>query len=142
MLARTKERIEAALYRRGFTVPEVRQVVRNQVLLAMVSTVAGLLCLAITPLALHFALGALLVTVNFYALAKFVQEAVYVKQGQIVALLVQFYGRLLLTGLLLFAMVVWLEVSVAALSAGLSTLVVTIVTWGATQIFGHKVKEA
>lgn len=135
---------EAGLFRRGFKAPEVRKIVRNQIYLMCLSLIAAAAFGWIEPVFFHFAAGALLITFNFYYLAKFVQQIVYFSGGRkaVIELLVRFYGRLILTGVALFALIVWADVSVTALVAGLSTVLMTILFWGVTQMIGHKAKEA
>ncbi len=139
------QRIEKHLYDRGFTLPGVRVVVRNQCVLLLAS-----LCLL--PLSLwagvwpfSFVAGTALATYNFYSLAKFIQEVLYRKytRALLVNLLVRVYGRLFLTGLVLFVLIYWLKASVVCLLLGLSTVVATICVWGGTQLIAqHNVKEA
>jgi hypothetical protein len=76
-----------------------------------------------------FAAGALLATVNFFFLAKVIQEIVHVQRGAVAALLFGFYLRLILTGVALFLLIAWGEVSAVALLAGLTTVVVAIFVW-------------
>jgi hypothetical protein len=135
---------EAGLFRRGFKVPEVRKIVRNQIYLLGVTLIVAAAFGWIEPIFFHFAAGVILITYNFYSLAKFVQQIVFFSSSRraVVELLIRFYGRLLLTGAVLFALIVWAGVSVPALLAGLSTVIMTILFWGASQMLGHKAKEA
>lgn len=142
MLKKASHGIEAALYRRGFSNPEVRRLVAWQLWLA------GISCLALAPLAFFgafaagYAAGAFLITVNFYFLAKFVQQLVQVRKGAVVALLFHFYLRLAGTGLALYGLIVWAKVPVPALLLGLSTVLVTALGYGASRLSGQNVKEA
>lgn len=139
MLTGISRRIESALYRRGFRHQEVRRLVTMQISLA-----AGLsLLLAATGMwGLAFAAGALIVTVNFYHLARFAQIAVYERYGAVGAQLMRFYLRLGLTGVALYGLIVWLQVPLSGLLAGLTTVVATALAFGATRLAGQKVKEA
>ncbi|MDY7000249.1 MAG: ATP synthase subunit I [Thermodesulfobacteriota bacterium] len=143
-LAGIHQRIETILYKRGFKAPEIRQLVRNQLYILVASSVAAAGLGWFLPAVLYFAMGVLLITFNFYSLAKFVQQLVFFKSTgkAIVELLLRFYGRLFLTGLILFVLIAWVGVSAAALLAGLSTVVVTIFLWGGSRFIGQKVKEA
>ncbi|MGE4299720.1 MAG: ATP synthase subunit I [Desulfovibrionaceae bacterium] len=134
--------MEGALYRRGFTVPGVRRLVTNQLHLCLASCIVAAAACWFARATLDFAMGAVIVTANFYGMAKFVHEAVYMKKGAVLSLLLLFYGRLLLTGIVLYVLIVWVKVSVAALVAGLSTALVTILIWGGRRVVGHKAKEA
>ncbi len=137
-------KIEKALYARGFTSAPVRKLMRNQIFVLL----GSVMLLLLVPFAgwwpLDFAVGSLLVTYNFYALARFVQQMVlqtYTKE-KLFGLLVRVYGRLLLTGLTLFVLIRWGQASVPALVAGLSTVAATIIIWGLAQRFEQNVKEA
>lgn len=136
--------LERALYRRGFSHPQVRQLMLVQIYLGLASTV---LCFAVgglTAWPLAFAAGALLATWNFYHLARFATTllgAAY-SRGMLVSLLARFYGRLLLTGAALFALLFWGELSISAMLAGLSSLVLSIFCWGVANLAGYTTKEA
>jgi hypothetical protein len=121
---------------------EVRRLVRTQFMLAGLFVLAALIAARLSIWGLAFAAGALLASVNLYSLAKFVQHIVRMQKGAVAALLIRFYGRLILTGAALYGLIVWLEVPVWALLAGLSTVLVTALYWGATRLHGHNVKEA
>jgi len=138
------QRVETLLYKRGFKAPEIRQLVRNQLYILAVSCFAAAGLGWFSPEFLYFAMGTLLVTFNFYSLAKFVQQLVLFKSTRkaVLELLLRFYGRLFLTGLILFVLIAWVGVSAVALLAGLSTVVVTIFLWGGSRFIGQKVKEA
>ena len=135
------EKIELFLHRRGFTNSDVRKLVRNQLYLA-----AGVLFFAATivwfaPWALALAAGTLLATFNFWWLAKFGQCLVYMRKGAGVSLLIRFYLRLTLTGLVIYGLIVWGHCSIYALLVGLSSVVVNAVLWSVAG-FRQKVKEA
>jgi len=143
-LAGIHQRVETFLYKRGFKAPEIRQLVRNQLYILAVSCFAAVGLGWFSPEFLYFAMGTLLVTFNFYSLAKFVQQLVLFKSTRkaVVELLLRFYGRLFLSGLFLCVLIAWVGVSAVALLAGLSTVVVTIFLWGGSRFIGQKVKEA
>lgn len=142
VLARIPERIDRALLRRGFSQLEVRRLVRAQIVLSGALVLACLVAAGLSAWGLAFAAGAVLATVNFYSLARFVQHLVNQPRGAVMALLLRFYGRLILTGAALYGLIVWLNAPAWALLAGLSTVVVTAVYWGASRLHGHNVKEA
>ncbi|MFW6324920.1 MAG: ATP synthase subunit I [Desulfovibrionales bacterium] len=122
-------RVEAGLYRRGFTNQDVRSLIKIQLYLATTGSAGVLLAMPLLWGGAFFA-GALLATLNFYSLARIVQQLVFVQKGAVVPLLVSFYARLILTGAALYALIVWAGVPVVALLAGLTTVVVTILIWG------------
>jgi hypothetical protein len=120
-------RIESWLRRRGYVNPGVRGLVKSQLYVATLCSAAALVLFR--PWGPAFAAGALLATVNFFFLAKVIQEIVHVQRGAVAALLFGFYLRLILTGVALFLLIAWGEVSAVALLAGLTTVVVAIFVW-------------
>ncbi|MEF2144780.1 MAG: ATP synthase subunit I [Desulfovibrionaceae bacterium] len=134
-------RLEGYLYKRGFTLPQIRTLVRNQLVLAFASILLVNALTAFSVWAWSFTAGALLITVNFWWMAKTGQKLVSAQKGAVTVLLILFYGRMFLTGLALFALIAWLDASVSGLLVGLSTVVVNAITWG-TANFMQKAKEA
>lgn len=141
-LADWNEALEKSLYKKGFHEPGVRALIRCQLNLALGT------CLLVALLvrgdwAPAYVAGASLGTLNFLALAKVIQQLVFVQRGAVTALLVSFYGRLLVTGFLLFALIVWARLSITGLLCGLSTVVAAIVIWGGIHfVHGKNIKEA
>jgi hypothetical protein len=136
--------IDKTLYKDGFTKPELRVLLRAQLLVVLVAAIISLGACWVTSWPLIFTAGAAIATLNFYWMAKFVRQVTQFTyhRSLLVGLLVRFYGRLALTGILLFVLILWLRVPVIPLLMGLSTLVGTIVIWGAAQSVEHKAKEA
>jgi hypothetical protein len=141
-LAAIRQRTEAALYRRGFASAEVRSLVGLQLLIALVSALGAVIASGFSNWGLSYGAGAVLVTMNFYQLALFVQQAVQARHGAVASLLLRFYGRLIVTGVVLYGLIVWAGANVAALVAGLSTVVATALYFGVRRIMGKNVKEA
>ncbi|MDQ7031875.1 MAG: ATP synthase subunit I [Desulfonauticus sp.] len=112
---------------------------RNQIYLALVG------CIISSFLGYSwgcsFIIGAILGTLNFYFLAKLVQEIIFIKKGALSVLLFQFYLRLGLTGVVLFYVIVYLKANIVALLGGLSIVVVNVLLYGLT-LMGEKFKEA
>ncbi|MDD4951733.1 MAG: ATP synthase subunit I [Desulfovibrionaceae bacterium] len=133
--------LETALYRRGFVQIEVRKLVRNQIYLAVLSSVLLGAAMGLSPWALSYAAGALLITLGLWSLAKVVQQLIHVHKGGVVPLLIFFYLRLLFAGLALYALIVWFSAPVTGLLAGLSTVLANAALWGAVS-FRQKAKEA
>jgi hypothetical protein len=110
--------------------------VRNQIVLT------GALCLLGLGLGWRWrwladtALGAVLMTLNFYLLAGFLQRVLVHRDGAVPNLLVRFYGRLFVTALALAALVAWGGASIPALLLGLSTGVATVLIWGISRVTG------
>ncbi|MGE4506400.1 MAG: ATP synthase subunit I [Desulfovibrionaceae bacterium] len=135
------QRIERKLYETGFVNPGVRSIIRSQIYLAVGSSVLLLAVTALSAWAWAFAAGALLVTVNFWYMAKAVQKLIYVRKGAVTALLLLFYGRLIVTVLAIMGLIIFLDVPVVGLLTGLSTVVVTAITWTLLGVI-QKTKEA
>jgi len=137
-------KIDGYLYSRGFVRPEVRRLVRFQFILTLFASGAGLALCWFYLWPLHFAIGVGLAAFNFYSLAKFIQQIVFMTYSRqiLTELLIRFFGRLLLSGLLLYVLIIVVKVSIVALLAGLTSVVATISVWGCAQLGEHKVKEA
>jgi hypothetical protein len=138
MQGKLVQKIDAVLYRRGFAVADARKLMRNQILLAAGGSALVCLGTGFSSWGLSFAAGALIISVNFWWLSKAAQELVKVRDGAVFTLLTLFYGRLVLTGVAIAALVAWLGASVFGLLAGLSTVVINATLWGVLQI-RHKV---
>lgn len=130
--------IERLLYRWGYFVPEVRRMVAAQMVIALLAV--GLLPFG--SWGIGFCAGVVLATINFLALAKVIQELVFVRRGAVAALLMGFYVRLLLTAAALYVLIVSWQVSVVMLLAGVSTVVLNILLWGIVHCVGRTSKEA
>lgn len=128
------QKLDALLYRRGFLVTEARSLMRNQILLAGAGSLVACLVTGLGTWGWSFASGALIITVNFWWLAKAAQELVRVKSGATFTLLTLFYGRLLLTAAAIAGLVAWLGASVSGLLSGLSLVVVNAVIFGVLQV--------
>jgi len=126
------------LYRRGFAVTDARRLMRNQLLLSAGGSAVACLLTGFANWGLSFTAGALIISINFWWLAKAAQELVKVKQGAMFTLLTLFYGRLVLTAVAIAGLVAWAGASVFGLLAGLSTVLLNASLWGVLQI-RHKV---
>lgn len=146
MIGRLNDKLEKVLYQRGYRHADVRRLVRYQALILVLGCVLAAPAALWTPRALHFAAGLILISLNFFSLAKFGQHIAQVQKGAVLALLVRFYVRLLLTGLALFGLIVWAGADVFALLAGLSTVVLSALVFGihlaASRATGKTAKEA
>lgn len=136
------QKIESALYHRGFTHEGTRHMVRNQIVMTGGTFILALMLGWFLGGLFSLAAGAALATFNFWFLAKFVQLVIFKKQDSVAGLLAQFYGRLFLTGLALYVLLVPLEASAIGILIGLSTVVVTMFIWGVSQMMGKTAKEA
>ena len=127
VLGSLDHRVEAWLFGRGLVNQGARGLVKSQLYVALAGSAASLI---VAPWwGLGFAAGAILATLNFFFLARVIQELVHVRKGAVSALLFGFYFRLILTGAALYLLIVWGEVSAVALLAGLTTVVVAIFMW-------------
>lgn len=138
MLKTIHLKIEKWLYCKGFQVVEVRRLACNQIGIA----VCGMPSLLLGPEGFDFFAGVLIGTMNFLALAKIIQELVYLQKGGVGLNLFSFYGRLVLTAALFYALLVLKGSSVLFLLLGISTVVLNILLWGMSQILGKTSKEA
>ncbi|MBF0482475.1 MAG: ATP synthase subunit I [Desulfovibrionaceae bacterium] len=142
ILRKTMAGLDGWLHRRGFAGREVRELMRAQICAAATSSA---LCLAVTGFGLwglSFSVGAVLITVNFWSLAKFGQGVVFIRRGAVAALLFRFYLRLAATGVALFALIAYAGAPAAPLLAGVSTAVAAMVWWGMAKTMRTQVKEA
>lgn len=141
MTLKIRHKLDRFLYRRGLQVNEVRRLLIYQVLVAFVLSLAFLLFLR-DLWAVHFSLAAFLATLNFYILAQVIQKLVFVRQKAVLSLLLNFYARLAGLAVALYVMLIWAQFSVVAVLAGLSTILVSIMLWGAIFYIEQKEKEA
>ncbi|MGM0645757.1 MAG: ATP synthase subunit I [Thermodesulfobacteriota bacterium] len=111
--------------------------VRNQIYVAGASCLFVLVIAQGQRWALDFLAGAILITANFYFLARFLTELVHMRKGAVTALLTGFYIRLAILAIVLFVLIVIAKASVPALLAGLSTAVANIFLWGAGKMVGR-----
>jgi hypothetical protein len=138
MLAPMRKKIERFLYARGFHVPEVRKMALHQIYF---------LCGAIPAMAfgwkgVDLVTGVLLGTLNFLALGKLIQELVYLQKSAVIVQIFSFYGRLLLTTLAFYVLIVHVGSSGVWLLMGFSTVLINILLWGMSQFLGKTSKEA
>ena len=140
-MSRLRKKSEMWLRARGIDHPDTQWLVQFQAGIAALGTglmvVSGCLVSAAA-----FGIGALLVTVNFYFLAKLVPRLIGQEKGGVFALLCGFYLRLLGTVLVLFLVIVIAGLSPIGVVAGLSTLIVTFVVWTGKYIMTQQHKEA
>ena len=100
------------------------------------------LALVFGPLGFDFFSGVFLGTINFLALAKVIQELVYLQRGAIGINLFSFYGRMMLTAFLFYVLIALKKASVVALLLGVSTVLINILLWGTVYFLGKTSKEA
>ncbi len=138
------ERIEKHLYAKGFRLPEIRAILKAQLLLCGTSALVGVSTVWLTLWPLSFAVGVILATFSFYSLARFIQQVIlrtYTRQ-MLLGLLFRFYARLMLTGLILFGLIIKLRVPSSALVAGFATCMATMLVGILFRRAERKIKEA
>ncbi len=138
MLQRIQKTIERWLYARGFHVPEVRKMALYQICILLGSLPA----LMLGDTGLDFIAGVVLGSMNFLAMGKVIQEVVYLQKGAVAVQLFSFYGRLVLTALALYLLIVVKGASVPWVLLGVSTVLINILLWGMSQFLGKTSKEA
>jgi hypothetical protein len=138
MLATIQKKIERVLYARGFHVPEVRKMASRQLYILL-----GVLpALAFGWKGVDLVTGVLLGTLNFLALAKLIQELVYLQKSAVVVQIFSFYGRMMITALAFYVLIAHLDSSGVWLLMGFSTVLINILLWGMSQFLGKTSKEA
>jgi len=132
MTHKLRDGLDGWLWRRGYDHPEVRELVRWQVLLAALITVVCLPLSLLWPGAWSLLAGTGIISANFCSLARFGQRVVGKRNTRtaIAGMVFGFYLRLILTGAALYACIVWLEARPMPLLIGISTVVVNIIIWG------------
>ena len=139
-------RLDSWLWHRGFHRPEIRLVMRNELLLSLPLLALGLCFLPLTTWLLWFAVGAALIAWNFYGLARFIQgiSLTSFSSALLLNMLVRSNLRLVLSALVLYGALVWFGASVWAVVGGITgamgLLAVTSLVWLAEQ--RNRQKEA
>ena len=143
MMRNLRDGLDRWLYRRGYVHPEVRELVRNQLVLTALICVVCLPFAGISVDAWSLAAGTAIITANFCSLAKFGQRITGFgnKHEAIAAVLARFYFRLALTGLVLFGLIVWFGATPLPLLAGIATVVVNFIVWGVARHAGSKTHQ-
>lgn len=140
-LARIRKDTDDFLKQRGIDNPEVRWLLALH-LLILVGGAALFLALWSGVHLAAYCVGGLLSFLNFYILARVVPRLVQSGSGGIFSLVFGFYLRLVLTGVVLFLSIAWLDFPVVSLLLGLSTVLLTIMAWFCKFVLTHKHKEA
>ncbi len=141
LTSRINAKIDIFLAHRGFYLEDVRSLLRNQCYLVGLGLL-GMILSGLHPWATALFAGIVLISVNFWFLAKGLQGIVQAREGVVAVSLVRFYVRMILTGVILFGLIVWGGFPIPALLAGLSTVMISILCWGVFRFQRQKVKEA
>ncbi len=144
MLAKIRFRVEAWLFRHGFSNPAARFLLAVQILSVVVLIFSGLLLCWYTQWLLWVGLGAAVAVSNFYLVAQKLQSFFPsgFSRGNVVGMLLGFYLRLFITAIILFVFIAWLKAPIPALLIGLSLSAGTAVIFGLTKLHLLKSKEA
>jgi len=143
MIKNLRDRLDRWLLRRGYVHPEVRELVRNQLVLTALVVAVCLPFSGMSVAAWSLAAGTAIISANFCSLARFGQRVTgYVnKREAVLAVLARFYLRLAISGIALFACIVWFGAQPLPLLAGISTVVVNFLVWGVARHAGSKTHQ-
>jgi hypothetical protein len=143
MTRNLRDRLDRWLLARGYVHPEVRELVRNQLVLTALVLAVCLPLSGVSVAAWSLAAGTLIISANFCSLARFGQRITGFgnRHEAVMAVLFRFYLRLALSGAALFACIVWLGAQPLSLLAGISTVVVNFLVWGAWRHAGSKTHQ-
>jgi len=138
------EKIEKRLYFKGFRLPDIRSILRIQIQLCGIAIVTALCTVWFSVWPITFAIGAVIATLSFFSIAKFIQQIILQEydRSMLTGMLFRFYGRLLIVGVVVAALIVKVHVPMMALVAGLATSMVTMLIWMISRQNERKTKEA
>ena len=138
-----RKSVDRFLLRRGFTHRDGRTLLRDQIVMAVVTSCTALILSGFSGWGLAYVGGAALVTVNFWWLVRFAQRLMENAAGAVGRTFFGYFARLFVTAVALYVMIVPGGWPVWAILAGMSTVLVTIVVWGALRgLRSTSVKEA
>lgn len=138
-----REWIGRMLVRAGFHHEEGRTLLRDQIMMALVTSLAALSFSGLAPWGVAWACGAALVTVNFWWMVRFAQGLLASTAGAVGSGFFGYFVRLGVTGAGLYLMIVEAGWPAWAVLTGMSTVLVTILVWGALKWAGsNSAKEA
>ncbi len=132
------ERIDGALWRRGFIQPAVRCVMRNILCVSLTLVACGFALLPFTCEGVWIALASILTSWNFYDIARFVQKimpaSIPIEDGRSTAVaaivkkrvLLRSQIRLFLSAVFIYVALVVFHASPFSLAAGFSVSVIVI----------------
>lgn len=139
-----RQRVEKFLYQRGFSSPIVRHLLTTQIIIIGIAAVVALALFWLTLWPFSFAAGAAIAGFSLWHISRFAQSAIQMQYSPALAvgLFVGFSARLVLIGVVVFALVVWLRAPLAPLLIGLGSTVAGIIVWGLSRQSRKTVKEA
>ena len=124
--------IDRWLWRKGLGHPQIMPILRNEMLLALVSLLAGLALFLVSSWLFWFGVGASVMAMTFYGLARFFLRTNVggYETGLLISVLIRWAGRLLLTVILLYVALVLCAAPVSAILSGLvSASILALVTY-------------
>jgi len=143
VFAHIRHAIERRLYDMGFALPVVRHLLCTQLIISGLALAAGIILLWYSLWPLAFGAGAAITTFSLWQISRsaqaFVQQQFSAALG--LRLFMGFSARLLLIGIVLFALIVWLKAPLAPLLLGLTSSVASILLWGVSRVSRKTVKE-
>lgn len=137
--------VDAWLWRHGFHHPHIRAIALAEILGSALALLLGFAAFTTTWWPMTFAIGLLVFAWNFCGLAHFMlrQTLTAYSSALFVSLLLRFSGRLLLTAVVLYVVLIVHHAPVIALVCGLvAGMTVALVTYALTGLAGHNRKEA
>lgn len=139
MLRKIRDAIEKQLRSKGFTSPDSRRIMVDQILLTAAACGAGILAFPVTDWLLAFGLGALLATINLWQIARFAHWSITRQFSGKLALIGfgAFLFRFAGTGFVLYLLLVRAAMPPIPLVAGLSSLVVWLSVMRFSRSAGH-----
>lgn len=136
--------MESRLYQMGFAFPAVRHLLTTQIAVTALAFLFGLILIWYSIWPITFGAGAAISTFSLWQICRSAQDFLQMQFSSSLSLrlFVGFSARLMMIGIVLFALIVWLKAPVAPLLLGLTTTVVSILLWGLSRLSRKTVKEA
>ncbi|BCS88814.1 ATP synthase subunit I [Pseudodesulfovibrio sediminis] len=134
MLGKINQGIERWLVKSGFSITDVRIIVRNQIYVSLGTSLVIMLVTLFSQWSFAYLAGALLALINFWTLARVTQVLVYDGKRAPFLLFVIFIGKMTLSGLVLWWLIGVERVPHWGLISGLGTVVINITATGLSQM--------
>jgi len=144
VFAGIRQAVEHRLYGYGFTLAFARHLLCTQLFITGTALLAGVAVAWFSLWPLAFGAGAALTTFSLWQICRSAQAFVHLQFSASlgIRLFAGFTARLLLIGIVLFALLIWLKVPVVPLLFGLTSTVASILLWGISRLSRKTVKEA
>lgn len=139
MIRKSRHAVEKYLRNKGFTSPESRRIIVDQITLAVAALALGILCLWFSVWPLAFGLGACMAAMNLWLVGRSAHWSVM--QNFSAKLAWRYFGVFLLrfagTGALLLVLLMWVKLPWAPLLAGLFSGIVMLMLKGVSRFAGN-----